>query len=88
MTILFIGLGLIIYSRLYSWILKVLKANSSLGVASIYIILGVLAASIAVYFNFKASSTGDFTVYLMCAIGAIVRTGYSHFKLQKASLNT
>jgi hypothetical protein len=88
MTVGFIGLGLIMYSNFYKLILKTFKVKTSLHVACMYILLGVTATSIAVYCNFKTSSTGEFMVYLMCIIGAIVRVGYAHFKLQKSLLSS
>lgn len=86
MTVAFIGLGLIFYSNLYSLLLKILKVKSSLSLACIYALLGIIAASIAVYFSFKSSSTGELIVYLMCIVGAIVRVGYAHFTSQKVIL--
>ncbi len=86
MTVFFIGLGLIIYSNLYTLLLKILKVKSTLNLACIYALLGISATSIAVYLNFKTSSTGEFIVFLMCIVGAIVRIGYAHFMSQKSAL--
>ena len=59
MTVVFIGLGLIIYLNLYTLLLKILKVKSSLSIACIYALLEIFAASIAVYISFKSSSKGE-----------------------------
>lgn len=86
MSSLFIGLGLIIYSNFYGPLLKALKANPNDYNAVGYSLAGILAAIIILYFNDRQASQGEFFVFILCAIGSIVRIGYVVFKDKKDEL--
>ena len=86
MTTFSLALLLILYSKLYNFLLGILKVKSTYKSAFIYAVAGISATSIALFFSERQSTTGEIIVYWMCVIGAIVRIGYAHFISQKKAL--
>jgi hypothetical protein len=84
MNPLFIGLGLIAFSNLYGPLLKMLHIKPSDNNAVAYSLFGILCAGIAVHFTDTQINQGSVIVLILCAIGSIVRIGYTCYQSNKA----
>jgi hypothetical protein len=81
MGTLSIALFLIPVAALYKPFLTVSKLRSTLQIAILYIVSAFALAFAGLYVTYESASHGEVVVFVLCMIGAIVRVGYTHFKL-------